>query len=129
MKNKGFVILGLISILVIFLGIKLVINDFYFIDGLMIIPMIALPISLILHYLGVVIQKTLKVKYTYLITFLVYILGVSIVIGVNNFNDIFDGGSGFILLFILYPSFICHLSIVAYYIYFKKNTNIFAVNK
>lgn len=128
MKNKEIIIIGLITLLIIFLGIKLVIKDFSFIDGIMIIPIIALQIALLLHLLGVVVQKLLKVKYTYLTIFLVYILGVFIVLDMSDFSDVFDGVSGFLLLFVLYPSFICHVSIVIYYIYFKKNINIFSVN-
>lgn len=120
MKNKGVIIIGIMSLLVIFEGIRLVIKDFHFIDGIMIIPLIALPITLLLHLIGIVIQNMLKVKYLYLIVFLVYVVGVLIVLNMSDIDNLFDGVSGFILLFILYPSFICHVSIVIHYVYTKK---------
>lgn len=120
MKHKGVVVIGIIALVIIFLGIRLIVSDFHFIDGIMIIPSIALPIAFVLHLIGIVLQNTIKIKYIYLLTFLAYVVGVLFLVEMNNLNDLLDGVSGFILLFILYPSFICHVSIVIYYIYAEK---------
>lgn len=120
MKYKEVIVIGILALLTIFLGIKLIIDDFHFIDGIMIIPSIALPIAFILHLVGIVLQSTLKTKYIYLLSFVVYAVGVVVLTEMSNPNELLDGISGFILIFILYPSFICHVSIVIYYIYTRK---------
>lgn len=120
MKYKEAVIIGIIALLIIYFGIKIEIDDFNFIDGILIIPALALPIAFLMHLLGIVMQNTLKIKYSYLISFVAYVIGLLVIVQVNTQNEIFDGVLGFILLFILYPSFIFHLSIVIYYVCTKK---------
>lgn len=84
MKHKEVAIIAVIALVIIFLGIRLVIHDFHFIDGIMIIPAIALPIAFVLHLLGIVLQNLLKIKYIYLITFIVYATGFLILVEMNS---------------------------------------------
>jgi hypothetical protein len=90
----------------------------------MITAVIALPISIAFHFLGVLVEKLSKFKNKYFLVFLLYIVGVIIILNMSDYNNVFEGLSGFALLSVLYPSFVCHLSIAIYCkLFMKKNTS------